>query len=210
MQDRSPEGLLGPVKSGSMLCLKFRFDFISMERSWRTLQSRCDMLMRGREGPSSRCWKRKMGDTAEILQGGCCVLAFCWQESRLWVYRLQQHPRRVWRGMKPAFRGWWKASACPCSGSPPPSPWLWSWERIYPLPKIWLGSRVGKLLERFSVLNEVVCSWSSSICCVCLTGEDLLASEQGKYFAWVGKIYSPSKQWGTNQASWSTVLFSNK
>lgn len=109
MQDRSPEDLLGPVKSGSMLFLKFRFDFISMERSWRTLQSRCDMLMRGREGPSSRCWKRKMGDTAEILQGGCCVLVFCWQESHLWVYRLQQHPRRVGGGHETSLRGLMKS-----------------------------------------------------------------------------------------------------
>lgn len=60
------------------MCLKFRFDFISMERSWRTLQSRCDMLMRGREGASSRRWKRKMGDTAAILQGLGVLLAGAW------------------------------------------------------------------------------------------------------------------------------------
>lgn len=49
-----------------------------MERSWRALHSRCDMLMRGREEASTRCQKRKMEDTAEILQGIGVLLAIVW------------------------------------------------------------------------------------------------------------------------------------
>lgn len=47
-QDSSPGDLLGPVMTGSMLCLKFRLNLINMESpSWWPLQSRCDMLTGG-------------------------------------------------------------------------------------------------------------------------------------------------------------------
>lgn len=67
IQDSSPGDLLGPVMTSSMLCLKFRFNLIDMERSLLEDFAIKTRHAHGREGASSRYWERKVGNTAEIL-----------------------------------------------------------------------------------------------------------------------------------------------
>lgn len=65
----------GPaVTTGSMLCLKFRFNLIHMERTFLEDFAIKMRHAHRREGASSRCWERKMGNTDKIFRG----VAWCW------------------------------------------------------------------------------------------------------------------------------------